>query len=281
MTASGISILITAYCTPPAFLREAVNSALAQSLPPLEVLVVDDGSSPPLADHLASIRDPRVRLHRTEHRGLPHALIEGVREAQGGYVAILDHDDQLTPESLAVRMDALRRTGAGLAYGDLALMRPDGSVYGTQIFPPYPDAPSFIRACLIRPIGPLKHGTVLFDRALALDVGNYNPDLPIEYDLDLIVRLAAARGQVHVPQVVARYRVHPHNASRSFRYRLRQIHYRWAVIDRYTSPGPRRMADKAATGATLLAKACWQGLTHHRPTDLLNRGGPAPASSSG
>lgn len=266
----SVTVLITAYNTPPGHLREAVQSALDQSEPDLDVLVVDDGSEPPLDPKIAGGDDPRVTLHRIAHRGLPHALIEGLRLARGDYVAILDHDDRLTPYSVAVRLEALRRTGAAFAYGDLDLMTPEGRVYGTQRFPEFDTAQAFIRACLVHPIGPIKHGTVLMDRALALELGNYDPALPIEYDLDLIVRLAAARGQVHVPDVVAQYRVHPGNFSRSFRYRLRQIRYRWKVLDRQVPGRAQRLADKAATGVTLLAKALWQGLTHRRPRGLMD-----------
>lgn len=264
-----VTVLITAYHTRPDYLAEAVHSALAQTETDLEVLVVDDGSTPPLGDILRQIDDPRLRYHRTEHRGLPFALIEGVNQARGRFLAILDHDDRLPPDSIAIRCRAIEQTEAGVVYGDLELIKPDGTPYGIQHFPDFPDHQSFVRACLVNPIGPLKHGTILFDRALALELGNYDPTLPIEYDLDLIVRLAMARGAYRCPAIVAQYRVHPDNFSRSFRYRLRQIRYRWKVLDKQESTAVRRYGDKAVTAATLLAKGLWQGVTHQRPRALL------------
>ncbi|HMO49561.1 MAG TPA: glycosyltransferase family A protein [Kiritimatiellia bacterium] len=271
VTAPSVTVLITAYNTRPDYFREAVRSALDQDWPDLEVLIVDDGSNPPLACLVEEFNDPRLVYHRQPFRGLPHALIEGIRLARGEAVAILDHDDRLTPSSIRVRWELLRQTGAGLAYGDIDLMDPSGVVYGRQRFPDFPDVASFVRACLIHPIGPLKHGSVMYRRASALAVGNYDPDLPIEYDLDLIIRVAARDGLAQCHDVVAAYRVHPNNFSRSVVYRLRQIHYRWNVIDKQTCSWGRRWTDKTITALTLVAKALWQGVTHRRPHRLLAR----------
>jgi cellulose synthase/poly-beta-1,6-N-acetylglucosamine synthase-like glycosyltransferase len=105
-----VTVLITAYQTRPEHLREAVISALDQRVPNLDVLVVDDGSAPPLRDLVSALGDARVRYHRMEHRGLPHALIEGMARARGRYVAILDHDDRLTPDSLRTAWRPSSRT---------------------------------------------------------------------------------------------------------------------------------------------------------------------------
>jgi hypothetical protein len=140
-------------------------------------------------------------------------------------VAILDHDDRLTPDSLSDPPGAPSgRSHVGLVYGDLQLMTPEGVVYGEQRFPELATERAFVQACLTRAIGPLKHGTVLLDRAVALAEGNYNPALTVEYDLDLILRVALAKGHRHLPVPVIQYRVHPGNFSRTLRYRLQQIH---------------------------------------------------------
>jgi glycosyltransferase involved in cell wall biosynthesis len=260
------TVLITAYRTRPELLREAVCSGLEQTISDVEVLVVDDGSNPPLSEHLQTIRDPRLVYHRIEHRGLPHALIAGVEKARGKYVAILDHDDRLTPDSIATRVAALERTNAGLAYGDIAFISPQGEVIGHHAYPHIGDASKLIRSCLISPIAPLKHGAVLFDRALALRLGNYDASMLVEYDLDLIVRIIRDRGFVKVSDFVTQYRVHPGNFSGSMKYRFRQIHYRWIAIDRYFPHAmPLKWAAIAYVAATNMAKACWQMLTYRRP----------------
>jgi glycosyltransferase involved in cell wall biosynthesis len=260
-----VTVLITAFQTPAAYLREAMASALAQDVPGLEVLVIDDGSNPPLQELVAALGDERILYHRMEHRGLPHALIEGLQRARGRYVAILDHDDRLTPDSLSVRLRAMRESNVGLVYGDLQLMTPEGVVYGEQHFPELATPRAFVQACLTHAIGPLKHGTVLLDRAVALAAGNYNPALTVEYDLDLILRVALAKGHRHLPVPVIQYRVHPGNFSRTLRYRLQQIRFRWMVMDQHMPAGWPRRAAKIWVGVTNLGKAALQMLTHRRP----------------
>lgn len=270
MASPNVTILLTAFNTRPDYLQQAVASALAQQSVDLEVLIIDDGSIPPLAPCLASITDPRIRYHRLEHRGLPHALIQGVELARGKYIAILDHDDILPPNSVKIRLDLIEKTGAGLSYGNIELISPEGKSLGIQRFPTMGNTEQLVRACLIRPVGPLKHGAILFSRSIALDAGNYDPALPIEYDLDLILNVIVRAGFAQTDAVVARYRIHPGNFSRSFTYRLRQIVYRWRMIDKHMDSKMQRIAFKLWVAATNLAKGLWQGVTYRRPTKVLN-----------
>ena len=85
------------------FVSQAVDSALSQTRPPLEVLVVDDGSTDGSGDLLEQGHgsDPRVRLIRRENGGQLAAFATGVRQARGDVVAFLDADDLWEPEYLA------------------------------------------------------------------------------------------------------------------------------------------------------------------------------------
>jgi len=264
------TVLITAYQTRPELLREAVLSGLNQTMSDLEVLVIDDGSIPPLSQNLDGIDDPRLVYHRIEHSGLPYALIAGVNKARGKYIAILDHDDRLTLGSIATRVTALQKSSAGLAYGDIEFISPEGLVIGHHAYPEFKSSAKLIRSCLISPIAPLKHGAVMYDRELVLRLGNYDATMLVEYDLDLIARIIKASGFVKVGTFVTQYRVHPGNFSGSMKYRLRQIYYRWIVIDRYLpNAKPVKWASIAIVAATNLAKGCWQILTYRRPGFLF------------
>lgn len=98
----SFSVVITNY-NYAQFLGEAVASALAQTRAPLEVIVVDDGSTDGSAEVLARLeqRDARVRVLRKANGGQLSAFIEGVRAAQGEFVALLDADDVWTEGYLA------------------------------------------------------------------------------------------------------------------------------------------------------------------------------------
>ena len=85
----------------PAMLRRAIESVLVQTMPDLEVVVVDDASGPSTRDVVDAIGDPRVRYIRRERsQGGPAARNHGFRESRGEWVALLDDDDLWLPSKL-------------------------------------------------------------------------------------------------------------------------------------------------------------------------------------
>jgi glycosyltransferase involved in cell wall biosynthesis len=83
------------------FVAEAIGSAFAQTHPPLEVIVVDDGSTDGSADYIQELYGDRVRLIRSPNRGQLSAFRLGVEHARGEFVAFLDADDRFLPHHLA------------------------------------------------------------------------------------------------------------------------------------------------------------------------------------
>jgi glycosyltransferase involved in cell wall biosynthesis len=114
-------------------IQRAVDSALRQSLPVLEILVCDDGSTDDTEAVVRQIsgRDSRVRWVAGERGGRPAIpRNRGIPEARGDWLAFLDSDDEWHPEKLAVQMDALRRS-EGLAVCSNAMrVLPDGRQIG-------------------------------------------------------------------------------------------------------------------------------------------------------
>lgn len=107
------SVVITNY-NYARFLDEAVTAALGQRLPPLEVIVVDDGSTDGSDEVVAALalRDPRVRLLRKTNGGQLSAFIAGVGASRGDVVAFLDADDVWSEDYLARVDEAYRRNPA-------------------------------------------------------------------------------------------------------------------------------------------------------------------------
>lgn len=85
------------------YLAEALDSILAQTYRPIEVIVVDDGSTDGTADLVARYGE-RVRYVRQTNRGAPTARNLGLAMATGAFVAFLDSDDLWHPEKLARQM---------------------------------------------------------------------------------------------------------------------------------------------------------------------------------
>jgi glycosyltransferase involved in cell wall biosynthesis len=107
MTAAKFSVVIPVY-NGERFLAEALESVFAQTLPPYEVIVVDDGSTDASAE--VAGRFP-VTLIRQENRGPGAARNAGVAQCTGEYLAFLDADDIWLPEKLERQMALL--VGAG------------------------------------------------------------------------------------------------------------------------------------------------------------------------
>lgn len=83
------------------FIEEAVHSALEQSYPIHELLVVDDGSTDDTRDRLARIRDPRLRTLEAGHGGVSRARNVAMEQVRGDLVSFLDADDRWAPEKVA------------------------------------------------------------------------------------------------------------------------------------------------------------------------------------
>jgi GT2 family glycosyltransferase len=115
--APTFSAVVAAYQS-AGFIHDAIDSLLAQTLPPIEIIVCDDGSTDDLEAALKLYRDHIVLL-RQENRGPASARNTAARAASGEFIAILDSDDVYYAE----RLDAL---------AELSVRRPDLDILTTD-----------------------------------------------------------------------------------------------------------------------------------------------------
>jgi hypothetical protein len=120
------------------FLREAVQSILAQTFTDWELIVIDDGSTDGSFSTLAGVNDPRIRVYSDgRHRGLAARLNQVAGLARGTFIGRMDADDLSHPRRFEVQVEFLRRhqeidgVGAALLSFDTRYR-----VIGRRTFPP-------------------------------------------------------------------------------------------------------------------------------------------------
>lgn len=116
------------------YIQEAVESVLNQQVP-LELIIVDDGSTDRTEEVLAKYRNHKeIRyLKNKKNTGVSGARNRGVREAAGTYVAFLDADDWWEKDKLKQQLALLEKTGCVLCSTGRELMQPDGTPAGKYI----------------------------------------------------------------------------------------------------------------------------------------------------
>ncbi len=192
------------------FLAEAIASALAQTYAPVEIVVVDDGSTDDTA--AVAARFPGVRYVHQENRGLAAARNTGLRESRGGYLVFLDADDRLLPRALEAGMQRLEPSPAcAFVSGHFRYVDSDGVLESEDVRPSIPADPylAFLRGNYIG-----MHATVLYRRAPHEAARGFDVSLPACEDYDLYLRLAAEFPVLRHDEVVADYRQHAGNMSR-------------------------------------------------------------------
>jgi glycosyltransferase involved in cell wall biosynthesis len=187
------------------FVREAVESVLAQTYADLELIVVDDGSTDATPEILLGFRDERLRVLQQDPAGLVAALRRGFAEARAPLVARMDADDVSEPTRLERQVELLeRRPRAGMVATWTAVIDEEGRELRREVLPPAPE--DLARRLLLR--NPFQHGSVVVRRDALEAAGGYRDDYGANEDYDLWRRLARSWELACVPEVLYRYRVH-------------------------------------------------------------------------
>lgn len=115
LLAASVSVVIPVY-NREALILAAIESVLEQTEPPLEIIVVDDGSTDETAAVVRSVQDQRVTLIQQPNRGVSAARNAGLRVGQGHFVAFLDSDDRVHPEWLETLTDLAQSNQASAVF---------------------------------------------------------------------------------------------------------------------------------------------------------------------
>lgn len=225
-----ISVVIPAY-NAAAFLGDAIRSVQAQTLPVLEIIVVDDGST----DQTAAIASAlHVRVIRQEQRGTAAARNAGIRAAAGQWIAFLDADDLWEPEKIAYQYAMITLCPAvGIVSSDYATME-NGQVITPSSLTDLGNPHHSLRNGRANALGRyfprigadffsaqwvLLPSTVMIRRAVLEAVGLFDESLRAIEDFECFLRVMARYPLAVVTRPLMRYRLHGQN-----------LHFDWPLM---------------------------------------------------
>jgi hypothetical protein len=204
--APAVSLVIRVH-NAEAFLAEAINSVLSQTMTRFELIAVDDGSSdatPEILSGYAS-RDARVRVHRQRNLGAAASGNVGAGLARAPYVANLDADDIATSGRLEAQLRFLEQNpGVGAVGGGATHMSAAGVPFYDEYFP-LTDAE--IRRELVHTF-PASHSALTFRKEVFDRVGGYRVQFPAAHDLDLLLRVSERSSLANLGELMTAYRFH-------------------------------------------------------------------------
>jgi len=192
------------------FLRDAIESALAQTYPRIELVVVDDGSPDNTAAVVAGY--PLARCVRQSNRGVAEARNAGFDATNGEYVLFIDADDRLTPDAVQAHLRCFAdHPKAGFVVGAIEQITGDGSYRGMS-YSPVLESEQYEHLLGTNHIS--NTIAVMFRRSVFEALGGFEKYFTPGEDYELLLRAARAFPSAHHPTVVAHYRRHATNASR-------------------------------------------------------------------
>ena len=223
-----ISILTPVFDTPVPWLREAVESVLAQVYENWELLLIDDGSND--ADMLKALpalasRDRRIRLVRLEsHQGISAALNRGLGLANGEWLTFLDHDDVLEPDALFQNIKLLQENPElDLIYSDEDKLTDQG--FDSPILKP-DWSPDFFLSCNY-----LCH-MIFLRRDLVREVAGFQSQFDGSQDYDLLLRVSERTKRIHhIPRVLYHWRRSENSSASDVRQKPGQLEASWRAIE--------------------------------------------------
>jgi len=215
-----ISVYIPSY-NQKGYLIEAIESVLAQTLRPFEIIIVDDcssdGSQQVIAAYAARYPDLVIPVYHVHNQGIALTRNDALQRVGGDYVTYVDGDDRFLPTKLEKERRLLQNNpGAEIAFSNIYYMTAEGirtGLWADAEKPPQGDvfskvfARDFPRQSLFR--------NDLVNYQAWKGIGFYDPELRIWEDDDMRLRLTKKLKAVYHDEPLAEYRIHDKGLSRA------------------------------------------------------------------
>lgn len=197
------------------FIEQSVRSAWAETYRPLELVIVDDGSTDGTWDLLERLK-PQSPIPMTvlkgQHRGVAAALNLALTAAKGEWVSILHADDYSRPDRVAGQMACIDSPEVVLVHSEYVCVDEKGRPTGYDSSTDLPPATGKALRDILTVRADVRSMTMLIRRSTLDAIGRYQEDLPVE-DWQSILRLAKAGEIRHSPEQHLFRRVHGSNIS--------------------------------------------------------------------
>lgn len=246
------------------YLKEAIDSILAQDFNRYELIVVDDGSS----DHTFSVIEEyqkRIRYIFQENKGAGAARNLGLREARGEYMAYLDSDDLWVPRKLSIQTRFLdQNPDYLLCYSEEIWYRNSVRVNPCKRHRKY--SGHIFSRCL--PLCIISPSSAMIRRNTLQELGGFDESLPAAEDYDLWLRVTCAHPVFLIPApLIIKRGGHPDQLSRRVKnldqYRIRALVK--ILMNKALSPGMRHEACRELSlKCRIYGNGC---LKHGRPDE--------------
>lgn len=198
-----VSVVIPFYNCP--YIEQALQSALAQSWEPYEIIVVDDGSTV----HADRIIPYLSKIHYLgkSNGGTASALNHGIARSSGDYVAWLSSDDMFYHDKINNQVKFMEQNNLMISYTNFNFI--NGTSHATELnaSPVFPNHLEYLR-CFLQG-NPINGCTVMFKREVFGAIGMFNESLPYTHDYDLWFRaILCGYPPIMLNQSLTAYRRH-------------------------------------------------------------------------
>lgn len=211
-----VSVIIPTY-NRANFVCEAIKSVLEQTFQDFEVIVVDDGSTDNTSDVIQCFRDHRIKYIYQQNSGQAAARNSGIQDSDSEYVAFLDSDDMLQPNSLEKRVQIMDKyPGVAFSYGQVYHTDIDGHVRYLE--------KAHKKSCILKGWEQIKlylfygnqtnTSTVMARRSCLEEAGMYDTGFREgSEDLDLYIRLSKKHAVAYIAEPLDKCRIHSGNTN--------------------------------------------------------------------
>lgn len=217
----SVSVVIPAYMH-AGYVSEAIGSVFAQTRPPLELIVIDDGSTDGTAEScraaLASAPFP-VTLIARENRGAATTLNQGIQLARGEYIQLLNSDDRLPADRIETMLDSLLERNAEWGFARVSFIDGNGHAFrqhennrqiGLMAQQNAAVMCPTLGLAMLRANSAITSGNLMFRKSLWETLGGFH-DYRYNHDWDFCLRATLESEPVLVPHSLYEYRIHERN----------------------------------------------------------------------